>query len=181
MYSLLVTTLPLVLITLLTFIFHKKNISVFNDGKINYDTAKWFYSTMTILSLFVIIIINLAQISEQKKRFTVVDMLENKKEIYVERADSLLVDFKEILLISYPQYEKEIFGDMTPKDLQMLFVKYPDVKNALVQMNYTDKLQVLKDDIYNKEIEIETIKREIQFRYIDPWIFGSWLPIYKTN
>lgn len=179
MYALLAVTAPLLILLLITIYLHRHKIEIGDDGYggyDNYNLASWIYSILVGLSLVIIMINNLVQISDQKKRFVTIHMLENQKEIYVERADTLLSDMKNILIEEYPQYEKEIFGDMTPKDLQMLFIKYPDVKNALVSMNYTDKLQNLKDDIYSKEIEIERVKKEINFRYINPWIFGQLLP-----
>lgn len=173
MYLLLIIVgIPLILLGI-SYWFHKAEISM--DGA-NYTNAKIVYKVATIATLLIVLVVNLVTISDQKADILEVKMLQNQKEILSQRADTLVAELQEVLIQNYPEYEKEIFGNMSPEDLKMLFVKYPDVKNALVSMNYTEKLQNFIDDIYRKDLEIEKVMKDINYRYVNPWIFNSWMP-----
>lgn len=176
MYLVYLLFVPLVLWFLVTLFLHKSKKSIM--GYQNYDYKSSFLACYIIAFAFSFIVgwVNLGTISNHKGDFVEIEMLKAKKNILQHRADTLMAEFKEVLVKDYPEYEKEVFGNMAPDDLQILFVRYPEIKNNLVATNYVQKIQEFLDEIYNKDLRIEELKRDIDWRYVNPWIFSNMLP-----
>lgn len=103
-------------------------------------------------------------------------MLQENKMIYQKKADDLTAKFKEVLIDSYPNYEKALFDKMTPEDFRMLMVKYPEIKASLTSINFVDKLDALYKDIYDTDIQSRKIVQEIRYNFVNPWAISAFVP-----
>ena len=149
--------------------------------------AKNYYGGMFIAVVFsvflfcIVLISNLLGFSEQKNNFITLQRQSEEMNIYQKKMVNMTAQFKDVLIKAYPSYEKEIFGKMSPEDLQVLFVKYPELKASLTSMSYTDKISELNNDIYNKEIEMRKTVAGIRWNYVTPWLINSLMPKLPDN
>ena len=93
--------------------------------------------------------------------------------IYKDKADTLTKQFIKYLM-NYSEFEKDIYTKISPKDVDIYMVKYPELKASTTVIALVDNIYKLQDDVYNTEIEIETHKKDLRARKRDPFIF-SWL------
>jgi len=179
MYTLILIFVTLGILYGLAEVFEIKQIK-FGDGR-NYQNIKMFYIVLMVIGLISTISINFISITNQHSDYLNLTMVQEQKAVYQEKADSLTIKFKNALMDKYPVYEKDIFDNMTPEDLKMLFVKYPDIKASLTTINYVDKIDVLISKIYEQDILSKEIIRDIRFRFINPWIFNFLTPELPDN
>lgn len=135
-------------------------------------------SIVLIIALFVV---NFNIISSQKENYTKLEMLQENKMIYQKKADDLTVKFKQVLIDSYPNYEKALFDKMTPEDFRMLMVKYPEIKASLTSINFVDKLDALYKDIYDTDIQSREVVQKIRYNFINPWGINLFVPSVPEN
>lgn len=152
-----------------------------------YDEYDYSVSRIvSLVSLFavaplIITVVNFVEIANQKDDFESLKMLHEKKNILEEKVDKLSVTLEIVLMEKYPNHEKMIFDDMTPEDLKLLLVKYPEIQSALTAMNFTDNYLSLWNDYYAKKLEIETVLKDVRYRKINPWLIGRYIPDYDTQ
>lgn len=81
----------------------------------------------------------------------------------------------------YIKHESDLFDQMTPDDLKMLFVKYPQIKANTTLLDLSNKILELNDKVYDEQIYLNKIAYRIIVRYIKPFVFGFTLASYFTN
>lgn len=174
MYLILIFLVPLLFITMIMFFLHHKKINTFSAYQsYDYSSAKLVWSIITFVSIFVIFMVNFVSNTSQIEAYLNIEKTLDKKEIYKERADHLGEIFQRVLVDKYPTYEKEIFGNMKTEDLQMLFIKYPEVKASLTSINYVERMNELESIIYEMDLDILEYVKQCKFRRVSPWLFGS--------
>ena len=95
--------------------------------------------------------------------------------IYKDKADTLTKQFVKYLM-NYSDFEKDIYTQISPKDVDIYMVKYPELKSSTTVIALVDNIYKLQDDVYNTEIEIETHKKDLRTRKRDPFLITSLLP-----
>jgi len=173
MYLVLFLFMPLILWVFVTSLLQYFKFEI--DGGDDYSTHQIVCGILSIVFLVIIGVVTLISITNQKIDLLEVEKLKEKKEILTIRANVLMAEFKQVLIDDYPEFEKEIFNNMSP-DVQLLLVTYPEIKNNLIASNYVEKIQEFLDDVYKKDLEIVNVNRDIKWRFINPWIFNSFMP-----
>lgn len=75
-------------------------------------------------------------------------IIDNKVKIAEDRYKELSAEFKNVLIVNYPAYEKEIFKDLNLSAINAFILKYPDLKNIEASKLYIDKISQMNDTIY---------------------------------
>ncbi len=90
--------------------------------------------------------------------------------------EKLMADYKkemgDSLTKVYPEYEKEMFKNMTPTDaenLNIFLAKYPELKFNGVLGSYTDKLTEMLKDISETKRHLEGTYENIKVRNENDW------------
>lgn len=102
-------------------------------------------------------------------------------EILQERKTNLTAKFSGLLDSKYLEHEAELFQEMSNEDVEMLFTKYPELKANTTLMNLVDKIFRLNDDVYNKQLYMNIIRKDIQMRYKNPAVLPFFLPDVPTD
>ena len=95
--------------------------------------------------------------------------------IYKKKADVLTKQFVKYLM-NYSEFEKDIYTKISPKDIDIYMVKYPELKASTTVIALVDNIYKLQDDVYNTEIAIEQYKKDIRARLRNPFVVASLLP-----
>jgi hypothetical protein len=117
--------------------------------------------------------------SVQRSNFNDLQNLVEQRSIYEQKMTNMTAQYKEVLVNDYTSYEKGIFGDMKPEDaskLQTLLSVYPQLKASVTVSAYAENIKALNDDIYNTDIEIRKMVKEIRWNYQTPWVITSFMP-----
>lgn len=91
--------------------------------------------------------------------------------IYEDQRDVLTQEFKGYLAESYPQYEKSIFESIKPDNLNICFIKYPELRSSDTIMLLANKIYELNKLIYDVNISREDTLKMIRVRQRN-WIDG---------
>jgi hypothetical protein len=103
---------------------------------------------------------NMAQWGCQIERFEQIRKYKKLLKLKRKLFDELKVEWIKYLSVEYPNFEKGIFENMAPQeksDLQMYFVKYPELSSSILFSKLIDNISSMTKSIY--EIE-ENIERE---------------------
>ena len=160
----------------LAYVAHKNKIA-----DCSYEISMFIAGGFIALWFCIVLVTNLVSFSEQRGLYVTLQKQAENKAIYENKMVNMTAQFKEVLVKAYPNYEKEIFGKMSPEDLQMLFVKYPELKASLTSINYVDKIDTLNADIYDQEIAMRKTVAQIRWNFITPWCITSWMPSVPPN
>lgn len=94
----------------------------------------------------------------------------------MEHKKTLMSNFKsevqEFLTKLYPDYEKEMFKNMSPGDveaLQVYITKYPELKFNGILQSFTDKLTYMLKDVNESQMNIEDLYETIKIRNSNCW------------
>jgi hypothetical protein len=161
------------------FYFSKKKI-YFVDGT-DYVVSLTVCTIFTGILLFATILVNMIVFSTQKSDYLELVKLQESKVILQAKADTMSKMFSDVLVKNYPQYEKDIFDKMTPEDFKILFVKYPEIKASLTNISYVDRIESLYNDIYNMELEMRKIVKDIRYTFVNPWTINFLTPTPKLS
>lgn len=128
----------------------------------------------TLLITVIMLIVSLVNNSHQRYDQEDLTKVSQFQEIYKKRTDNLTGQFVHYLAQIYPEYEKNIFEKITPNDLDIYLVKYPDLKASETIIQLVKQIRDLNDDIYQQELRRAEILRDMRFRTRNPWIL-QWL------
>ena len=129
----------------------------------------------TIISIVILTLVNFGYFADQKSDYLEIERVQKVRNIYIEKADELTEKFKNVLVEDYPTYEKDIFNSMSPEDLQILFVKYPEIKASFTTINYIEKIDILVGDIYRQDILLQSYIKDCKFMLLNPWLISGFI------
>ena len=89
-------------------------------------------------------------------------------------------ELKDILTVSYPEYEKSAFADLKPEDLDNLsaiMVKYPELKYNQILTNYVDGITSVLRNIVDTKLGIARIKNQLMNIDLDTWRIGKSIKV----
>ena len=96
-----------------------------------------------------------------------IERLEEQKrniDIYKKQADEVLAEIKIYMIDKFPDFEMKIFEKITSQTVDILAVKYPDLKTDEVFKKYVDSYVQFKGNIYNNKRRIEEYERKLRVR-----------------
>ena len=106
---------------------------------------------------------------------------EKNIEVYEERKSDLTTKFSDILSTQYIKQESKLFNQMSPEDMDILFVKYPEIKSNFTLMDLSNKILELNDKVYDQRIYLNKLVYQINVRYKKPFVFAFTLPDVPEN
>jgi hypothetical protein len=96
--------------------------------------------------------------------------------VFESQLDRYKTELRDILTISYPEYEKSAFADLKPEDLNNLsaiMVMYPELKYNQILTNYVSGITEVLRSIVDKKMEIAKIKKRLMDIDLDTWRIGK--------
>jgi hypothetical protein len=101
-------------------------------------------------------------------------------EIYKKQKETISSEIKQELY-KYPSFEREIFENISPEQLSLYMVKYPELKSSETMLALTNQLISLQKTIYNNEIKKNLIIKGIKYRNKNKILYSYFMPRYKIN
>jgi len=123
-----------------------------------------------IFSLFMIIVMLVFVLTStglnylhQINDITELNVIENRKEVYEERAEEITFKLKSVVR-EYVEHEEGIFENLSSLDVQLYAVKYPEIKSNKLYSEYSERLNNLYNSIYRLRQDEITLTRNIERR-----------------
>jgi hypothetical protein len=112
---------------------------------------------------------------KQRLAFEDVKKLQAVSMIYQDKAEMLTGEFVSYLANTYPDLERDIFSSISPEELTVYMVKYPEIKSSETLIALVGQINSLQTDYYDTQIEIEEALAKIRFRKVNPWIINLFI------
>ena len=119
----------------------------------------FFGVTFLIFILLFNVIAYVCQIND----ITELNVIEARKEVYEKRAENITFKLKSVVQ-EYAGHEEMIFENISPSDIQLYAVKYPEIKSDKLYSEYSETLIELYDAIYRLEQNKISLGRNIERR-----------------
>lgn len=129
-----------------------------------------------VMVVFIGMINSLVTHSDQVGYGVELDKIAQFEETYQARADNLTKQFASYLVETYPQYEKEIFHNIAPGNLDIYLVKYPELQASKTIMALVDQERSLRDDIYKQQLARAEVLRNMRYNTLSPWVIQWMMP-----
>ena len=91
------------------------------------------------------------------------NVIDRRIEIVENRADNISAELK-IVLLDYVVHEDGVFDKLSDVDLQILAVKYPEIRANELFNNYAETLKELRDQTYKLQLSMVSLERNIEKR-----------------
>lgn len=96
--------------------------------------------------------------------------------IYQQKADALTGQFRTILAVQYPNFEKKIFQDLSPKNVGAYLAAYPQLRTVEALQTLVRQINDLQSQVYQQGININQSKKNLYVRKRDPFLISFLLP-----
>jgi hypothetical protein len=107
--------------------------------------------------------------------------IEECRVVYQQRADVLVKEFAGYLSVMYPEHERDIFNTISPKDVDVYFAKYPDLRSSETIVALVREISALRNAVYTQDIlRAETLKN-MRVRKVTPWNVRRFIPDIKEQ
>lgn len=130
------------------------------------------YSMILLIVLLTIGFIIASLVSSATNTYNLEDLQKVKKyeQILTEKADVLTIQFTNYLAEIYPNLEKGIFDKISPQNISIYLVKYPELKSSETIRKLVDEISKLQDAVYEQKLKEAEIQRDINYYHKNPWI-----------
>lgn len=125
------------------------------------------------------IITTMSSYSCQINDFENLKKLDKYKQIYLFKSEILTKKFENYLLKVYPQHEKDIFNKVKPQDIDIYFVRYPELKASETIKLLVGEVRTLQNDYYAQSLLEADIVRRVTYRSKNPWLYYFLIPKYN--
>lgn len=169
MYLIIIMSLVVILWFSATIIFDKTSVG----GSWDYSVSRSISVVFAVIFFIVILIVNFISNTDQIKDYEELKAYQDKIEIYENKTENLTEVFQTLLAEKYPQHEKEIFSKISPDNIELYFVKYPEIKTMESFKELVIQIKSLNDVLYAEQIYQTTVSKRIRFRFVDPFIVNS--------
>lgn len=105
-----------------------------------------------------------------------IQQYQSNKTVYQKRATYLTGQFQTYLATDYPDIEKQIFGDISPKNVAIYLAQYPQLQSIKALTKLTDEVGQLNDKVYQQQLNINQVQRKITVRQRNPWLLTFLIP-----
>jgi len=139
----------------------------------NYKVSMAVSLIFGFILFIVMTMINFTMDSYQQSDYETLKQSMNKIDIYKDKTQELTNTFKVLLSEKYPEHEKQIFKDMSLQNIDIYFVKFPEIKAIEGFTTLVTKIESLNNELYQEKINQTKITKNIRFRLINPWVFNS--------
>jgi len=140
-----------------------------------------FFYIISGCFVIVLFIVQLTLYTNQLNDFENLKKFNELETIYQNKADDLTSQFAKYLYEAYPDYEKEIFQNISPEKVDFYLVKYPELKSSETILALTSKINGLQSDYYQQKINKAEFKKDVRFRKKNPWGIGRLIPSLPGN
>ena len=153
--------------------------SIISDAGIRGDACGW----LVVVVVFTVI----AAIALPSIRGSIIGHQETANaaiancEIYKAKAEGLTIDFSIYLAQMYPDHEKAVFSALTPKNLSLLLIQYPELKASETFIELVAQIRSMQDDAYGCLIEANKHRAAARTLLRSPWYIGFWGPKIENN
>lgn len=180
MLSILLLVLSLLIVGLCYYRF-KGAYTAYREGPMtftDYSNRQGFFILSIVVSCIVLALLLTVTGQSYFDQVDSIESIERDKKvvvIYKKKADVLTKQFVKYLM-NYSEFEKDIYTKISPKDVDIYMVKYPELKASTTVIALVDSIYKLQDDVYDTEIAIEQYKKDIRTRLRNPFAVTSLLP-----
>jgi len=133
----------------------------------------FFGVVLSVICVVCLVISILTTRGEQVDSFEEIRRLKNVRVINEIQANKLIDEFKLLLQKQYPEFERQIFQNISPKSLSMYMVQYPQLKSVEGIIVLVRSINELKAAVYDVDRSLEDVKKSIRYRLRSPWVI-TW-------
>jgi len=133
-------------------------------------------SLITIMYMTIIGIL----ISQNMSDYQTIIMLDENIKVYEKQRTDISIEIK-FELSKYPEFEKEIFKNISPKNMSIYFVKYPELKSSETIMALSSELIKLQKTIFEQQINKNQVIKNIKHRNCNKFAYTIFMPRYKVE
>lgn len=123
-----------------------------------------------IINIVVFILISLITYSTNAYKIEDLQKVKTYETILAEKADVLTGQFTNYLVEIYPNLEKSIFEKISPQNVSIYLVKYPELRSSETIRKLVDEISKLQDAVYQQKLDAAAIQRDINFYNKNPWV-----------
>jgi len=147
-----------------------------HHGNLDWDAGIIISVSLFVISLALSVVINIAMWNGQISDKTHYQVVDEKIELNQKRADDISNKLRIVLVENYGEHEREIFSNMGSDGLQLLLIKYPELRASETFTTYADKMHELNDYVYEQKQEKIEIVRRMEYRVKNIFTFGFLYP-----
>lgn len=100
--------------------------------------------------------------------------LDNVEAIYANKAEALTAKFS-ARVDQYIKHEKDVFGSISPAEIDIYLVKYPELRSIEAITVLVAEIKQLETDRYDQQIAKIKIVKTMECRLVNPWILSSFV------
>jgi len=164
MFSIILVVLAVILIA----VFWKKTEKGWEDHDV--PVIGVIITFLLIIGLGTLLIVNGNAYYRQITRLEAIRACDGIKVVYKAKAEALTAEFTKLLAETYPQYEKDIFGQITPEKVAVFIVKYPEIRASETIKELVAQINKLQSDIYEQDIQKEKLLQDVRVNLRNPFI-----------
>ena len=142
------------------------------------DSGYWYMPMLLsrLFFLFVLVMGTMSNYSDQLSDQEELQKISGVRIVYQQRAESLTKSFSDYLSNQYPKYEKSIFENIKPSNIDLYLVKYPEIKSSETIIALVKQIRELQDAVYKQSILKEEVLKNMRYRTKNPWILNNFIP-----
>ena len=133
-------------------------------------------SIITTITIFCMIFQNMNFRNNIKYYINNIRKAIRNKAVAIKNLETYKTEFKEFITKMYPEYEKTIFNSMAKNDanqLEMLMVKYPELKFDGILIKYIDGVNTRLSNVANYDYNINDTINNIEDVISNGWMLGT--------
>ena len=142
-----------------------------------------FSYILAVLTSIVFTIVHAVFYYNQCSDIEELNKIKADRKVYSKMADNILEQIKNVLIQTYPDYEKSIFEKITQQTAPQIFIMYPEIKANETIMQYVNRLTGYIEKVYNRDIESNRIIKSLEMRKRigKVWISSKCIPEFETT
>src|SRR3989339_70362 len=131
-----------------------------------------------IFSLMIVtMFINTGAVDSQVRDQQQVRYFEKAIKIRTDQAEALCTEFSALLGKTYPVHEKRIFGQITPENIDVYWVSFPEIKASTTAVELTERIKTLRGAYYDlrneREVTLKTCAIALNLRGLSAGLLAS--------
>jgi len=131
------------------------------------------------IALGIAIALFASEYSNQIEGMAILRKLMKDKLVYQNQYDAISNDLR-VELGKYLKHESEIFDKLTPENLSILMVKYPEIRGVETVTMLAENLRNFRECIYNVDLQFNEKVAELETRQAMRWLHGP-IPAHKED
>lgn len=133
-------------------------------------------SVISIALIAILLFFTACSVYNQREDFEQVRKYAKLEVIYQVKAEALTVQFATYLAQAYPQHERDVFKSMSPGQISLYLVKYPELQASKTIVALVEQIAKLQNDRYDQQVKKEESLKDIRFRPHNPFVIGWIVP-----